>query len=305
MANIIILRLLTALTTIIGVVCLVFFLIHLIPGDPVEFMLGESARIADRAAITKALGLDRPISAQFLTYINRLIHFDLGTSIHSREPVAQLLINRIPATIELAVVSFAFSMIIAFPLGILAAVHKDSVWDHTSMLFALLGVSVPNFLMGPLLIMGFSLGLGWFPISGRETGVAVILPAITLGTGMAAIVARMIRSTLLETLNNDYVRTARAKGLGEFRIIVCHALPNAMLPVITLLGLQLGALLAGAVITETVFSWPGIGSLIVESIQKRDYPIVQGCVLVISLTYVTINALTDIMYSFIDPRLRA
>jgi len=197
-----------------------------------------------------------------------------------------------------------FAIAIALPLGVMAALHKNTVWDRSAMTVSLLGVSIPNFLMGPLLILLFSMYLGWLPVSGRESPDSVILPALTLGTAMAAILSRMVRATLLEVINEDYIRTARAKGLSRFRVILLHAMPNTMLPIITLLGLQLGALLAGAVITEVVFSWPGIGQLTIDAIHTRDYPLVQSCILLISLSYVLVNIVTDILYSVLDPRIR-
>ena len=289
---------------VIGVVCLVFLLLHLVPGDPVEVMLGESARPADREALRAALGLDRPLLSQLLHYLSGLLRFDLGTSLHSRQPISELLLERLPATLELAVAALLLAVVIALPLGIIAAIRQGKPADSGAMLFSLIGISIPNFWLGPLLILLFSLWLGWTPVSGSQAPGSLILPAITLGTALAAILARMVRSSLLEVLNQDYIRTARAKGLGTPAIIWRHALRNAWLPVITLLGLQLGALLGGAVITETIFSWPGLGSLLVESIQKRDYPVVQGCVLFISLAYVLVNTLTDLIYTWIDPRIR-
>jgi len=297
-------RLLSAALVVLGVVCIVFLLIHLVPGDPVEMMLGESARPADREALRAALGLDQPVLVQLGQYLGGLLQFDLGTSLHSRQPIAGILAERLPATLELASVALLLAIIIALPLGIMAATHKDKGWDTGAMSFSLLGVSIPNFWMGPMLILVFSLWLGWTPVSGREGMASLILPAVTLGTALAAILARMVRSSLLEVLNEDFVRTARAKGLSERAVVWRHALRNAWLPIITLLGLQLGALLGGAVITETVFSWPGVGSLLVESIQKRDYPVVQGCVLLISLAYVLVNTFTDLLYGWIDPRIR-
>ena len=297
-------RLLSALLVVIGVVCLVFLLIHLVPGDPVEIMLGESAQAADRAALRAALGLDQPLLLQLGNYFEGLLRFDLGSSLHSRRPIADILLERLPATLELAAVSLLFALLIALPLGVMAATRRDSAADYGAMGFSLLGMSIPNFWLGPLLILVFSLWLGWTPVSGREGGASFILPALTLGTSLAAVLARMVRSSLLEVLGEDYVRTARAKGLPERSVIWGHALRNAWLPVITLLGLQLGALLGGAVITETVFSWPGIGSLLVESIQQRDYPVVQACVLMISLAYVLVNTLTDLLYGWLDPRIR-
>lgn len=297
-------RLFSALLVIIGVVCMVFMLIHLVPGDPVEVMLGESAQPADRLALRRSLGLDLPLQQQLLNYFQGLASLDLGYSLHSQRPIVDILAERIPATLELAVYSLLFAMVIAIPLGITAAIKRDSPADFGAMGFSMLGVSIPNFWMGPILILIFSLWLGLTPVSGRSGITSVILPTVTLGTAMAAILARMVRSSLLEVLNEDYVRTARAKGLSESSVIWRHAMRNAWLPVITLLGLQLGALLGGAVITETVFSWPGIGSLLVESIQKRDYPVVQGCVLLISLAYVVVNTATDIVYAAVDPRIR-
>lgn len=304
MLHFILSRLLSALIVIFGVSLVVFMFIHFVPGDPVEVMLGESANPADREALRHALGLDRPLSVQMLSYYERLLHFDLGISLHSQRPIADILLERMPATVELTLASLFVAMLVAFPLGMLAATHRNSLWDHAAMGFSLLGISVPHFWLGPILILVFSLWLGLFPVSGREGLSSLVLPALTLGTALAAILSRMIRASLLEVLNEDYVRTARAKGLTEYRVIVGHALRNALLPVITLLGLQLGALLGGAVITETVFSWPGIGQLTVEAINRRDYPVVQACVLLISVTYVVINTLTDMAYAWFDPRLR-
>jgi peptide/nickel transport system permease protein len=297
-------RLFGACLVILGVVSIVFLLIHLVPGDPVEIMLGESASTADRAALRTALGLDRPLATQYAAYLGDLLRLDLGTSIHQRQPVADLLRERLPATGWLALATLCITVVLALPLGIVAAIRRNSVWDSATMTVSLLGVSIPNFWLGPLLILVFALWLGWLPVSGQGGPASVILPALTLGTGLVAVLSRMVRSSLLEVLHEDYLRTARAKGLGPARIILHHALRNALLPVITLLGLQLGALLAGAVITETVFSWPGIGLLTIESIQSRDYPVVQACVLLISLSYVLVNLLTDLAYAWIDPRIR-
>lgn len=297
-------RLFSALLVIFGVVCMVFMLIHMVPGDPVEVMLGESAQPADRMALRASLGLDLPLQQQLINYFQGLASLDLGSSLHSQRPIVDILAERVPATMELAIYSLLFAIVIAVPLGITAALKKDSPLDFGAMGFSMIGVSIPNFWMGPILILIFSLWLGLTPVSGRSGFTSVILPAITLGTALAAILARMVRSSLLEVLNEDFVRTARAKGLAESSVIWRHAMRNAWLPVITLLGLQLGALLGGAVITESVFSWPGIGSLLVESIQKRDYPVVQGCVLLISLAYVVVNTATDLAYAAIDPRIR-
>jgi peptide/nickel transport system permease protein len=295
-------RLISLLIVVVGVITLVFLLIHLVPGDPVEVMLGENATPADQAALREALGLNLPLSTQWWTYMSRLLQGDLGTSLYYREPIINMLLERLPATLELAVAGLGVAVLIALPLGSIAALRKDTLWDRGSMLFSLLGVSIPNFWMGPLLIILFSLQLGWLPVSGRAGFSALILPALTLGTALAAILARMVRATLLEILHEDYIRTARAKGLCEFAVIRHHALRNAALPIITILGLQLGTLLGGAVITEIIFAWPGIGQLTIESIQRRDYPVVQACVLLISLSYVMVNTATDLLYAWLDPR---
>lgn len=297
-------RLITATVVVLGVMCLVFALIHLVPGDPVEVMLGESAQPADKEALREALGLNQPVHLQLLDYLARLVRLDLGTSIYSRRPILDILLERIPATIELGIAALLVATFFALPLGILAAMHRNTLLDFGAMGFALFGVSIPNFWMGPMLILVGALWLGWFPVSGREGFMSLVLPALTLGTAMAAILSRMIRSALLEVITEEFIRTARAKGLTEWRVIVHHGLRNALLPVITLLGLQLGALLGGAIITETVFSWPGIGLLVVEAIQRRDYPVVQATVLFISLSYVLVNLLTDLLYAWIDPRVR-
>jgi peptide/nickel transport system permease protein len=297
-------RLAGAVLVVFGVITIVFLLIHLIPGDPVEVMLGEAASATDRAALRAAMGLDQPVMVQFAHYLHGLLRFDLGTSLQSHRPVIDLLLERLPSTLLLAGVALVFTLVMALPLGVLAAVRRGSPWDGGAMAFSMLGVSLPNFWLGPLLILVFSLWLGWFPVSGSGGAGAVVLPAVTLGTGLAAVLSRMVRSSLLEVLGEDFIRTARAKGLPPHRVILHHGLRNALLPVITLLGLQLGALLAGAVITETVFSWPGIGLLTIEAIQSRDYPVVQACVLLISLGYVLANLLTDLAYAWADPRIR-
>lgn len=300
--NYLIKRFFAAAGVLVGIVTLVFLLIHIVPGDPVEVMLGESARPADRQALRQALGLDQPLVQQWWQYVSGVLQFELGQSLHSRQAVSELLLTRIPATLQLSIVSLLVALAFALPLGVLAAVHKDSVWDRLAMVSAMLGVSVPNFVMGPLLILVFALGLGWLPVSGREGLSSLVLPALTLGSALAAILSRMVRASMLEVLHEDYIRAARARGLGEQRVLWWHALRNAALPVITVLGMQFGALLAGAVITETIFSWPGIGQLLIESIQKRDYPVVQACVLLISATYVLVNLLTDLVYVAVDPR---
>ncbi|MCP3850606.1 MAG: ABC transporter permease [Gammaproteobacteria bacterium] len=304
MFNYILSRIASALVVIFGVVFIVFLLIHMVPGDPVEVMLGESATAVDREALRHSLGLDLPLWQQFYQYVVKLAQFDLGASLHSKKAISDVILARITPTVELTLASLLVAFIIAFPLGILSALKKDSLADTAAMSFSLVGVSIPNFLMGPLLILFFSVSLGWFPVSGRSGLDSLVLPALTLGTALSAVLSRMIRASLLEVLNEDYIRTAKAKGLSQARIIGLHALRNALLPVITLVGLQIGALLAGAVITEMVFSWPGLGQLTIEAIQKRDYPVVQACILLISTTYVLVNTLTDIVYGLLDPRIR-
>jgi ABC-type dipeptide/oligopeptide/nickel transport system permease component len=297
-------RLLGALPALLGVTLMVFLLLHLTPGDPVELMLGDSAPAADRQALRHALRLDRPLSMQFLIYFDGLLHLDLGESLFARRPVVEILKQRLPATLELALAALILAMVLALPLGVMAAQYKNRLPDTVAMGLSLFGASIPSFWLGPMLILFFSLWLGWTPVGGRDGVASLILPAFTLSTGLAAILARMIRSGLLEVLSEDFIRTARAKGLGRQAVLWHHALHNAWLPVLTLLGLQLGGLLGGAVITETVFDWPGLGSLLVESIQRRDFPVVQGCVLLVSLIYVLVNTVTDILYAWIDPRIR-
>lgn len=297
-------RLGAALLTMFGVCTLVFLLIHLVPGDPVEVMLGEGARPADRTALRATLGLDRPLTAQYFDYLARLMRLDLGVSLHTQRPVAELLAERIAPTLELTVAALLLALAIALPLGVLAAAHRGRLLDRAAMGFSLLGAAIPNFWLGPMLILVFSLWLGWTPVSGRESALSLVLPAVTLGTGLAAILARMVRSSVLEVLGEDYVRTAHAKGLAPAVVLWRHALRNAWLPVLTLLGLQFGSLLGGAVITETVFAWPGLGSLLIEAIQTRDYPLVQASVLLVSATYLVVNTATDLVYVAVDPRIR-
>ena len=289
---------------VLSIVTIVFLIIHLIPGDPIEVMLGETALPADREALRHALGLDRPVLEQYGRYLYGLLQGDLGNSIHTRRPVAALLAERIPATLELTFASLLIALAISIPVGVLAAARARSWFDHSSMLGALLGVSIPNFWLGPMLIVLFSLQLGWLPASGRGGISHLILPAVTLGTALAAILTRMTRASLLEVLPKDFVQTARAKGLREVWVLMRHALRNALIPIITLTGLQCGALLSGALITETIFAWPGIGRLILQAIATRDYPLVQGCVLVFALGYVGVNLVADLLYAWSDPRVR-
>jgi peptide/nickel transport system permease protein len=297
-------RISSAMIGLLGVMCLVFLLIHVIPGDPVEVMLGESAQPTDKETLRHALGLDLPLHQQWWIYFKGLLHLDFGTSLFSGRAIVDLLVERIPATLYLSLVSLLVAIALALPLGLLAAVRQHTPLDYGAMGFALIGMSIPNFWMGPLLILVGALWLGWFPVSGQEGWNSVVLPALTLGTAMAAILARMIRSSVLEVLGEDFMRTARAKGLSSTRAVMLHALPNSLLPILTLLGLQLGGLLGGAVITETVFAWPGLGLLMIEAIQQRDYPVVQAAVLCISVTYIVVNLLTDLLYAWLDPRIQ-
>jgi peptide/nickel transport system permease protein len=283
---------------------LVFLLIHLVPGDPVSVMLGDWASPADEQALRTQLGLDKPLWQQYLAYFGGLLQLDLGSSLFFQQPVAELLMARLPMTTYLAVMSLLIAVLMAFPLGMWAALRAGQWPDYAAMTVALVGVSIPNFWLGPMLILLFSIALAWLPVSGADQPWAWVLPAVTLGTALAAILARMLRASLLEIFHEDYIRTARAKGLTRARVYGVHALRNALLPVVTILGLQLGTLLGGAVITEVVFDWPGLGQLLVESIQRRDYPVVQGCILIISLAYILVNALTELVYAWLDPRIR-
>jgi len=297
-------RLALAIPTIVAAATLVFLLVHVVPGDPVDVMLGESAAPADRAALRQALGLDRPLVAQYGAFLAGLATGDLGRSVVSGEPVARLVAARIPATVELTLGALAVAIAIALPLGVLAAVRPGTWIDRAAVGFALLGAAMPSFWLGPLLIIAFAIELQILPVSGRGGLAHIVLPACTLGFGMAAILTRMTRASVLECVGEDYVRTARAKGVGRVRVLARHALANALAPVVTILGLQFGALLAGTVITETIFAWPGVGRLTVEGIQARDYPVLQGCILAIAAGFVLASTLADIVNAALDPRTR-
>jgi peptide/nickel transport system permease protein len=297
-------RLALLVPTLLGVVTLVFAFLHLVPGDPVEIMLGESAAATDVAALRHDLGLDRPLPAQYVRFIARAVRGDLGRSVAFRAPVARVIADRYPATLELAGTALGLALLLAIPLGVVAAVRPRSAVDRLARLASLAGACLPSFWFGPVLILVFSLRLGWLPTSGRGAPGSLVLPAATLALGMAAILVRLTRASMLAALREDYVRTARAKGAPEWRVLAVHALRNALLPVTTVAGLQAGALLAGAIITETIFAWPGLGRLVVEAIDARDYPLVQGCVLAIGVTYVAVNTATDLLHRMIDPRLR-
>jgi ABC-type dipeptide/oligopeptide/nickel transport system permease component len=297
-------RLALSVPVLFGVATLVFSLIHLIPGDPAQAMLGETASQADVDALRQRLGLDRPIVEQYGRFLRGLAHGDLGTSLRTGEPVVRQISGRVPATMELAATAMLVAIGIAIPLGVLAAVRRGTALDAASMTLALTGISVPNFWLGPLLAIVFAVQLQWLPVSGRGTWMHLVLPAVSLGAGLAAILARMTRATLLEELREPYVQAARARGTSPARAVLAHALRNGLIPVVTLLGLQFGNVLTGAVITETVFAWPGIGRLLIQSIGFRDYPVVQGCILFIATTYVLVNLATDLAYGALDPRIR-
>lgn len=297
-------RLLGFITVIFGVLILTFLLIHLVPGDPVEVMLGESASMADREALREQLGLNQPLITQFGIYLNKLAHGDLGQSIHTKTPIAELFKTRYPASIQLALLSMLIGLLVGVPLGVYAALKAGHWQDVVVTVVSVRLSAMPVFWLGPILMLVFAVWLGWLPVSGMDEPAAIILPALTLGFGLSAILTRMTRTSLLEVLNEDFIRTARAKGLSERTVIVRHALRAALLPIVTIVGLQMGSLLAGTVITETIFSWNGIGRLLVESIEKRDYPVTQACVLAVALSYVVINFLTDIAYRLVDPRMR-
>jgi ABC-type dipeptide/oligopeptide/nickel transport system permease component len=297
-------RFLLTLPALWLVLTLVFLLIHIVPGDPVEQMLGEGAAPGQVAELRHSLGLDRPLLAQYGRYLWEVAHGDLGQSFKFQAPVRRVIFERYPATMQLAFLALLVCSAIAIPAGVFAAHRRGQTTDRAVSLFTLFGLAVPNFALGPLLITLFSIKLGWLPVSGRSGPLNYILPAATLGAALAAILTRMVRVAMLEELSSDYVRTARAKGLPASAVLVRHALRNALIPIITILGLQFGTLLAGTIVTETIFSWPGIGRLTVQAISSRDYPLLQGCILVIALSYVLVNLLTDVLYSFIDPRVR-
>jgi peptide/nickel transport system permease protein len=297
-------RVILTIPVLLGVATLVFSLIHLIPGDPAQAMLGEAASPQDIAELRQRLGLDRPLLEQYGAFLKGAVKGDLGTSLRTSQPVTTMIAERMPATFELALAAMAFAILVAMPLGIAAAVSRGAAVDHLAMTVALMGISIPNFWLGPLLAIVFAVELGWLPVSGRGTWAHLLLPAISLGAALAAILARMTRATLLEELREPYVQAARARGSSRLRAVVRHAFRNSLIPVVTLIGLQFGAVLTGAVITETIFAWPGIGRLLIQSIGFRDYPIVQGCILLIAITYVGVNLLTDLVYGVLDPRIR-
>jgi peptide/nickel transport system permease protein len=297
-------RLLLTIPVLLGVATLVFALIHFIPGDPAQAILGEGATQEEVAQLRARLGLDRPLLVQYGAFLKGVVHGDLGQSLRNGQPVTGQILERMPATAQLALSSMAVAMLFALPLGIIAAVWKGTWIDHSAMTLSLVGISIPNFWLGPLMAIVFSVQLGWLPVGGRGTLAHLVLPSITLGAALAAILARMTRASLLEELGEPYVLSARAKGVSRTRAVLHHAFRNSLIPIVTILGLQFGVVLTGAVITETIFAWPGIGRLLIQSIGFRDYPTVQGCVLLIAATYVGVNLITDLTYGFLDPRIR-
>jgi peptide/nickel transport system permease protein len=297
-------RVLYTLPVLWLVVSLVFLLIHLVPGDPIAQMLGEGAPAADLEAARHAYGLDLPLGQQYLNYWKGVLHGDLGASLRYNQNVSKLLAQRYPYTLQLTLSALVVAILLSIPAGVHSARRRNQWDDRALSVVSLFGLSFPNFALGPILILLFSIKLGWLPVSGSGTFANLVLPAITMGSALAAILTRMVRTSMLEELSQDYIRTARAKGLPETVVVYRHASRNAMIPVITVLGLQFGALLAGAIVTEKIFSWPGIGRLTIDAISNRDYAVVQGCILAIGLTYVAVNFMTDLLYSAVNPRIR-
>jgi ABC-type dipeptide/oligopeptide/nickel transport system permease component len=297
-------RLLYTLPALWLILTMVFLMIHIVPGDPALQMLGEDARVEDLAQLRHALGLDQPLGTQYARYLEGLARGDWGRSVRYSAPVLPIVLQRFPATLELSMSALAVCLAIAIPAGVFSARRRGSPADRATSFSTLLGLSVPNFALGPILILVFSIEIGWLPVSGRGGLSHLVLPAATLGAALAAILTRMVRGSMIDELSSDYVRTARAKGITETAVLFQHAFPNALIPVITIVGLQFGSLLAGTIVTETIFSWPGIGRLAVQAIAARDYPLLQGCILIIAVSYVGVNLLTDLVYAVIDPRVR-
>jgi peptide/nickel transport system permease protein len=298
------LRFLLALPALWLILTMVFLLAHVVPGDPVQQMLGEGARDEDLQQLRHALALDLPLPVQYGRYLAGIAHGNLGESFRFQQPVARVVLSHYPATLELAIVALLVCAAIGIPAGMFAAQRRGRTADRAIGVLTLFGLSVPNFALGPVLILIFSVILGWLPVSGRGGPLHLILPAVTLGAALAAILTRMVRTSVIEELSSDYVRTARAKGLAESAVLFRHAFRNALIPILTILGLQFGTLLAGTIVTESIFSWPGIGRLAVQAIGARDYPLLQGCILVIAVSYVFVNLLTDMVYALVDPRVR-
>ena len=304
MGNFLLRRLLLLIPVLWGVATLVFMLLHFIPGDPIDLMLGDSALGTDRETLRDQLGLNDPLIIQYIRYFGDLLQGDWGTSLFSKKPVFEEIMERVPATMELMFGAMVVTILVAMPLGLIAAVKKGTWIDQGSMIFSLLGVSIPNFWLGPMLILLFSIHFDLLPVNERGGLEHLILPALTLGTSLASILARITRSSVVETLQAEYIRTARSKGISELRILLRHALRNALIPIVTVIGLQIGVLLSGAIITESIFDWPGLGNLLISAINSRNYPLVQGCVLFIAGSYVMVNLVIDLLYAYLDPRIR-
>ncbi len=298
------LRVLYTLPAVWLVVSIVFLLIHFVPGDPILQMLGEGAPAADVEATRHLYGLDLPLGEQYLHYWKGVLRGDLGPSLRFNQSVSKMIAQRYPYTLELTLASLLVAIVLSIPAGVRSAQRRNRWDDRLLSVVSLFGLSFPNFALGPILILFFAIKLGLLPVSGSGTVAHLVLPAITMGGALAAILTRMVRTSMLEELGHDYIRTARAKGLPERTVVYRHALRNAMIPIITVLGLQFGALLAGAIVTEKIFSWPGIGRLTIDAIGNRDYYLVQGCILAIGLTYIAVNFLTDLLYSAVNPRIR-
>jgi peptide/nickel transport system permease protein len=297
-------RLLLTIPVLLGVATLVFALIHLVPGDPAQSMLGDSAPPEDVARLRQSLGLDEPLLAQYKSFLAGVVRGDLGKSFRYQTPVTTEIRSRLLRTLQLAVAAMAVAVVFAIPLGIIAAVWRGTFIDHAAMTISLVGVSMPNFWLGPLLAILFGVILGWLPVAGTGSPAHLVLPAVTLGAALSAILARMTRASVLEELRELYVLAARARGVSRLRAVVRHAFRNSLIPIVTIIGLQFGAVLTGTIITETIFAWPGVGRLLIQAINFRDYPLIQGCILFISFTYVMMNLLTDITYGLLDPRIR-
>jgi peptide/nickel transport system permease protein len=297
-------RILALVPVALGVATMTFAIIHLVPGDPVTAMLGETAAPTDIVGMRRQLGLDRPLLEQYVAYLGGLAIGDLGESISYRKPVVHLIAERFPATIELAAAGMLVALLLAFPLGLVAGANPGGAGDLGAMGFAIVGISVPHIYLGPLLMILFSLDLRWLPLTGRGGLAHLVLPAVTLGTALAAILARMLRQSLIRVRESDYMRTALSKGLSARAALFRHGLKNALTSVVTIIGLQMGALLSGTLIIEMIFSWPGIGRLLITAIGARDYPVVEGCVLTFAMIYVVVNMATDLVYAMIDPRVR-
>jgi ABC-type dipeptide/oligopeptide/nickel transport system permease component len=297
-------RSLQSLLLILLVTFVVFMLLHITPGDPATIILGEQATPEQIADLRRSMGLDRPLPEQYARFLANAVRGDFGMSIRAQRPALEYVLERLPATLQLSAGAFAFAVLTGIPTGILSAVKRLSIWDHSSMFVALLGQSMPVYWLGLMLIIVFAVQLRWLPASGMGQPQHLVLPAITLGSFLIGLIIRLTRSSMLEVLNQDYVRTARAKGVSEPTVLVRHALKNALIPVVTVLGLQMGTLLGGAVITETVFAWPGMGMVTVTAIHQRDYPVVQSAVLVSAVLVVLINWFVDVLYHYLDPRIR-